>query len=123
MEKIYIEEMLRALRPVLKNKAKARQILEKYWSAKCMAIVWTVEQVHRAANEKELALTENEAVKVLRHLFTNHNNQEGLKWQDITDYIEDQVLGRAMSKREIHQFVHNDIITINQTKTTKRKDK
>lgn len=113
-----IEEMLKALRPVIKKKDRALSLLEKYWSDK-IALVWTAEDVFRAANERELPVTPEEARQVLNHLLDNHDAQYGLKWQDITDYIDERVLGRAMTKREIHRFVHKDIITINKKETTK----
>ncbi len=107
-----IEEMLKALRPVLKNRNRAKQLLEKYWSDK-MALIWTVEDVHRAANEKELALTKEEAKKILQELHDHHNKQYGIKWEDITALMQEYGIGRDLTKRELHQFVHKDIITIN----------
>jgi len=106
-----IEEMLDALRSVLKDRARARRRLEKLWSNQ-VAIVWNVADVHRAANERALALTDTEARQVLRYLFEHHNAQYGLKWQDLTERIEDRVLGRKLTKHELHRFVHKDIITI-----------
>jgi len=84
-----IEEMLKVLRPVLKDRAKAKERLEKFWSDK-IAIVWTTADVHRAANERGLALTEEEARHVLQRLLDRHDSQYGLKWADITTYIEDR---------------------------------
>ena len=90
-------------------------MLECYWSDK-IAIVWTTEQVHRAANEIEMALTEQEAKRVLEVMFNRHDPQYGLKWEDITNHIQDRVLGRKLSKRELSRFIHKDILTsINQT--------
>jgi hypothetical protein len=113
-----IKGMLRALRPMLKDNIAAQQRLERYWLDK-IAIVWTTEDVHRAANERELALTEEEATHVLQRLLDRHDAQYGLKWADITAYIEDRVLGRKLTKREVDAFVHRDIITIQ--KSTKRR--
>ena len=107
----YIEDMVRKLTPVLKDKAKAEQILERYWSDK-IAIVWDTEDVHRAANELELALTNKEAIAILKNLHEHHNPQLGLKWEDITTHIEEHVLGRKLTKREVNQFVHHDKLTI-----------
>jgi hypothetical protein len=73
----HIEDMVRRLKPVLTDKAKAHQILIRYWRDK-IAIVWEVEDVHRAANELDLALTEKEAVQVLQTLHTQHNAQYGI---------------------------------------------
>ena len=77
---------------------------------------------HRAANEKELALTKEEAKKILRELHDHHNKQYGIRWEDITSLIQEYGMGRDLTKRELNQFIHKDIITINQTKIIKRKE-
>ena len=107
----YIEDMVRKLAPVLKDKAKAEQILERYWSDK-IAIVWDTEDVYRAANEREVALTNKEAITILKNLHEHHNPQLGLKWEDITAHIKAYVLGRKLTKREVNQFVQHDKLTI-----------
>ena len=108
-----ITDMVRKLKPVLKDsdKAKAHQILTKYWRNK-MALVWEVEDVHRAANELELALTEREAVHVLQTLHNQHNAQYGIRWEDLTAHIEAHVLGRKLTRREVRKFVKQDQLTI-----------
>ena len=68
--------------------------------------------MHRAANEVEVALTEKEAITVLETLHRQHNPQYGLKWEDLTAHITENVLGRKLNKRELHQFVHHDKLTI-----------
>lgn len=108
-----IEDMVRKLGPILKDKAKAERILKKYWRDK-MALVWELEDVHRAANEREVALTNAEAVKILQTLLNQHNKQYGIKWGDLIYHIEDQVLGRKLTKSELLRFVKRDQITINQ---------
>jgi len=80
-----IEDMVRKLGPVLKDKAKAHKILTRYWQNK-MALVWDTEDVHRAANEWDLALTEKEAIQVLQALHSQHNAQYGIRWEDITTH-------------------------------------
>jgi len=77
-----------------------------------MALVWEVEDVHRAANELELALTNQDAIDVLQTLLELHNAQYGIKWADITTHIEDKVLGRKLTRPEIKRFVELDIITV-----------
>ena len=93
-----IQAMVRALRPMLKNPAKAEQILERFWRDK-IALVWTVQDIHTAANEREVALTNQEAIKVLQELHHYHNKQYGLRWEDVTAYIEEYALGRKLTKR------------------------
>jgi hypothetical protein len=107
----HIEDMARKLTPVLKDKAKAQNILTRYWRNK-IAIVWETKDVHRAANEHEVALTEREAIQVLQTLHDQHNAQCGLKWEDITTNIKENVLGRKLTKREVKQFVQHDRLTI-----------
>jgi hypothetical protein len=111
MHEHHIDDMVRKLGPVLKDKDKALKILTRYWRNK-IALVWDTEDVHRAANEREVALTEKEAIQVLETLHRQHNAQCGLKWEDITTHIEGHVLGRKLTKREVERFVNRDILTI-----------
>jgi len=111
MHNFIIEQMVRRLSPVLKDTEKAEVILKRFWHTR-MALVWMVEDVHRAANEQEVALTHNEAIKVLQTLLDQHNAQYGVRWSDITDHITENVLGRKLTKREIHRFVHQNKLTI-----------
>jgi hypothetical protein len=110
MHDYIIEDMVRKLRPVLKDKAKAQKILTRYWRDK-MALVWDVEDVHKAANELEVALTEKEAISLLQTLLNQHNAQYGIKWEDLTTHITDNVLGRKLTRLELRRFVERDIIT------------
>ena len=103
--------MVKALKPVLKDKARAERILSRFWQDK-MALVWDTKDVHRAANENEVVLTETEARELLHDLHQHHNQQYGLQWKDVTERIKDDVLGRAMTKREVNRFVQKDILTI-----------
>ena len=111
MHQYIIEAMVKALRPVLKNPAKAKQILERFWTDK-MALVWDVQLVHTAANEREVALTRQEAIKVLRELHHYHNRQYGIKWDDVTCYIEENSLGRKLTPAELKRFVEKNLVTI-----------
>ena len=111
MHEHQIDDMVRKLKPALKDPVKAKAILNKYWKTR-MALVWEVEDVYRAANEREVALTDKEAITVLQMLLNQHNAQYGIKWEDLTTHIEDQVLGQKLTKAEIKRFVERDIITI-----------
>jgi len=115
MHEEYIKDMVRRLNPMLKDKAKAYKILTRYWRDK-MALVWDVEDVHRAANEREVALTNAEAIHVLQTLHDHHNPQYGIRWEDLTAHIEDRVLGRKLTKAEIKRFVERDILTVQKHK-------
>ena len=119
MHHYIIEAMVKELRPVLKNPAKAQQILERFWSDK-MALVWDVQDVHTAANEREVALTNQEAIKVLQELHHYHNKQCGIKWEDVTCCIEEYVLGRKLTKAELKRFVEKNILTIDHQGRTRR---
>ena len=112
MHHYIIQAMVTALKPVLKDPAKAERILERFWTDK-MALVWGVRDVHTAANEREVALTNQEAIKVLQELHHHHNKQTGLQWKDVTCYIEEYALGRKLTRRELKQFVEKNILTIN----------
>jgi hypothetical protein len=111
MHHYIIEAMVGALKPALKNSVKAKHILDQFWSDK-MALVWDVQDVHTAANEREVALTNKQAIKVLRELHHYHNRQYGIKWEDLTAYIEEHVLGRKLTKAEVKRFVEKNMLTI-----------
>jgi hypothetical protein len=102
---------VKALKPTLKNPGKAKNNLGKFWSDK-MALVWDVQDVHTAANEREVALTNREAIKVLQEMHHYHNKQYGIKWVDLTSYIEECALGRKLTKHELKRFVEKNILTI-----------
>ena len=105
------EDLMRKLKAALKDNPRAINILKRYLSDKVL-IVWKTEDVHRAANELEVALTEKEAMTVLETLHRQHNPQLGLRWEDLTGHIEAQVLGRKLTKREVKRFVVHDRLTI-----------
>jgi hypothetical protein len=111
MHNYIIEAMVGALRPTLKNPAKGKQILERFWSDK-MALVWDVQDVHTAANEREVALTNREAIEVLQELHHHHDKQLGLRWKDVTCYVEEYALGRKLTRAELERFVDNNLLTI-----------
>ena len=106
-----LEELTQQLKAALKNNPKALNILKRYLSDKVL-IVWKTIDVHRAANELRLALTEQEAMTVLETLHRQHNRQLGLRWEDLTGHIEAYVLGRKLTRREVSQFVKHDRLTI-----------
>ena len=106
-----ITQMLRALRPALKDQARASQILERFWSDR-IALVWTTRQIHRAANEKKTVLTEGEARQILHELHQQHNHQYGLRWSDLGEVIANSCLGRPITRSELNGFINQDIITI-----------
>ena len=105
------EDLMRRLKAALKDNPRAINILKRYLSDKVL-IVWKTEDVHRAANEMEVALTEKEAMQVLETLHRQHNPQLGLRWEDLTGHIEAYVLGRKLTKREVSEFVKHDKLTI-----------
>ena len=105
----HLDGMLKALAPVLKNQNKARMILDRYWTNR-IAIVWTVEQVHRAANELRTALT-NACQKHSWKASERHNAQYGLNWECLINAIEDSGKGRNLTKVELKRFIEYDVIT------------
>jgi hypothetical protein len=119
MHNYIIEAMVKALKPALKDAKRAEHILEKFWSDK-MALVWDVQDVQTAANEREVALTNEEAITVLHELHHYHNKQYGIKWEDITAYIEEYALGRKLTRAELKRFVEENILTIQHTGRKRR---
>ena len=115
MHNYIITAMVTALKPVLKNPIRAEQILQNFWADK-MALVWDVQDVHTAANEREVALTNQEAINVLREMHHYHNKQYGLRWSDFTSYIEEYALGRKLTKAEVKRFVEKNLLTIDHQK-------
>jgi len=112
MHDYIIEAMVKALKPTLKNPERAKRILDRFWCDK-MALVWDVQDVYTAANEREVALMNQEAIKVLQELHHHHNKQYGIKWEDVTAYIEEFVMGRKLTRPELKRFVEKSILTIN----------
>ncbi len=111
MNQEIIKAMVQALKPALKNPKRAEEILERFWRDK-IAIVWDLRDVHKAANEREVALTNQEAIKVLRELHHRHDKQYGLRWSDFTSHIEEYALGRKLAKAELKRFVEKNVLTI-----------
>jgi hypothetical protein len=82
---------------------------------------WTCGQEAPAgANEREVALTNHEAINVLQELHRYHNKQCGIKWEDVTCCIEEYVLGRKLTKAELKRFVEKNILTIDHQGRTRR---
>ena len=111
MDQFIAKVMVQVLKPALRNPKRAEQILERFWRDK-IAIVWNLRDVHTAANEREVALTNQEATKVLRELHHYHNKQCGLKWEDLTAYIEEYALGRKLTKADLKRFVEKNKLII-----------
>lgn len=86
-------------------------MLYEYWRHR-MAIVWEIGHVFRAANERRIALTTQEAETILSSLITKHDRQYGLHWQMLIEAIQDSGLGRQLTKAELSQFIEHDIITV-----------
>ena len=105
------QELLKVILKTLENPKQAEKIVQRYYRDK-ITIVWKTMDVHRAANELRLALTEKEAMTVLETLHRQHNRQLGLRWEDLTAHIEAHVLGRKLTRREVSQFVKHDQLTI-----------
>jgi hypothetical protein len=111
MHKYIIEAMLAALKPTFKNPERAQQILEGFWSDK-MALVWDVRDVHTAANKQGVALTDRQAIKIIRELHHYHYKQCGIKWGDLACYLEEYALGRRLTQRERNRFWEQNLLTI-----------
>ena len=102
--------MVRALNPILSDPNHARTILLRYWRPR-MALVWTVHDLHKAANEVGVAITPMEAIHLLQELHQSHNPQEGLKWWDLRTIIKERLLRRKLTSQQLRRFINQDIIT------------
>ena len=111
MHQHHIDSMVQRLKPVLKDTQRAKAILKRYWRTR-MALVWEVADVHRAANERDRAMTDREAIAVLEALHKQHNAQYGIKWEDLWAYIELYMPGRALTKAELKRFIKQDLIIV-----------
>ena len=80
----------------MKNSKKAKDILDRFWSDK-MSLVWDLQDIHSAANEREVALTNQEAITVLQELHHHHDPQLGIRWVDLPSYNEEYALGRKLT--------------------------
>ena len=83
-----IEELLLQLKPAIKSQRQVRPLLEQFWSDK-IALLWTSEHVHRAANEQKTVLTEAQARKILHDLHAHYDRQYGLAWENLAEKIQD----------------------------------
>jgi len=119
MHHYVIKSMVSALKPVVKNPKRAEQIMENFWKDK-IALVWDTEDVFTAANEREMALTKLEAITILQDLFKHYDRQLGLRWSDLTSYIEEYGLGRQLTKKELKKFVEQNLLTINRPQKKRR---
>ena len=45
-------------------------------------------------------------------MLKNANPQYGIRWEDLSGYIEEKALGRKLTKSELKRFVEKDIVTI-----------
>lgn len=106
-----ITELLIILRPALKSVAKAEALLTNYWADK-IALLWTTQEVHRAANETKTVLTEAQAREILTDLHDNYHAQYGLDWHDVAEAVQQSGLGRDIRQRELHRFIHRDVLAI-----------
>ena len=113
-----ILEQLTVLQPALKSRRQAEQLLAEYWADK-IALVWTTQQVHRAANEAKTVLTEQQARQLLNELHRDYDPQYGLDWETLSDRIQHSGLGRDITRRELHRFIHRDVLAIDPPATRK----
>lgn len=112
-------EIIETLRPALRSTTKAERLLDDYWADR-IALVWTTENVHRAANENRTVLTEEQARQLLRNLNDNYHAQDGLRWSDLTETIQQSGLGRDIKRSELHRFIHHDVLAVDAPQRTLR---
>ena len=113
-----ILEQLTVLQPALNSRSKAEQLLTDYWADK-IALVWTSSQVHRAANEVKTVLTEAQARQLLNELHQAYAPQFGLDWETLSEHLQRSGLGRDITARELHRFIHTDVLMIDPAPNSK----
>ena len=106
-----IDELLQQLKPAIKSQRQVKPLLEQFWSDK-IALLWTSDHVHRAANEQKTVLTEAQARMILHALHARYDRQYGLKWEDVAEKIKDSGLGRDIRKRELERFINEDVVVV-----------
>src|SRR5688500_7852491 len=104
MDARFIDEMVDALRPQLKNRERARTILLGYWQDQ-KAFVWTVGDVHVAANERGFALTPEEARHVLNKFHKEADQFAPVDWFRLLDRTDASGMGRKLTRTELDRFL------------------
>jgi len=112
-------KIIETLRPALRSITRAERLLNEFMADR-IALVWTTEHVHRAANENRTVLTEQQARQLLHNLNDNYNAQYGLRWSDLTETIQQSGLGRDIKRSELHRFIHRDVLVIDPPQPTIR---
>ena len=64
----------------------------------------------RRSAEATRTLRDQVGQKELHH---HHNKQCGIRWEELTSYIEESVMGRKLTQAELNRFVGKNILTIN----------
>jgi hypothetical protein len=112
MKNHHLKGMVRALRSVLKDSDKAQVILERYWHDR-KAIVWELRDVHQAANERDLVLTDDQACKIFDEFLNSYNRHDpelGVNWLRLLAIIDESCLGRKITRQELKRFLKQNII-------------
>ena len=106
-----IDELLLQLKPAIKSQRQVRPLLEQFWSDK-IALLWTSNHVHRAANEQKTVLTEAQARQILHDLHAHYDQQYGLAWENVAEKIRDSGLGRDIRKKELERFINQNVVVV-----------
>ena len=106
-----LDGLVNCLGRQVRDPRKARQCLERYWRDRG-AIVWTVEQVHEAANERRLALTPMEARQLLHRFVRNFDPYVGQSWFTLLELIEQSGLGRQLTRSELNRLLQHHHLTV-----------
>ena len=101
----YIKGMVTALHSQIRDRDRATAILTNYWKSR-LALVWTLKEVHQAANEQNLALTPKEARQLLHKISQQCNRFKGWSWFDLVELIQESGLGRKLTSSELNQFLN-----------------
>ena len=72
--------------------------IEKYWENKCV-ISWCDHDVHFKANDMGLALTQEDAIQILKDVVRTQDCEYGVTWMSFETRIPD--FARQMTRAEI----------------------
>lgn len=111
MDEKHIDGMIKALRLQLHDPAKAKKILQRFWSDQ-IAFVWTIEQAHLAANERALALNKSQARFILKRLHQRSNLFDPPNWFTLLEIIDASGMGRKLMKAELDRFLKTNLAVV-----------
>lgn len=74
----------------IENAASATEefVNNQFFAAPEIHLVWTIDDVLKIAQERDLKLSENKVLEVLKSLKDNHDRCYGISWDTVSDTID-----------------------------------